>query len=89
MLLKLSQGSHIGVISLLEFGMDCDVHFAFSESPAACARRIQTRAAEFLTFIKEDCTTTQRTVDNIVKGVDELFQLYNQYLKVTVWFIAY
>ncbi|KAK3924512.1 Heat-inducible transcription repressor [Frankliniella fusca] len=49
------------------------------------AVRIQKRAAEFLTYIKQECVTTQVTIDNIVKGVDDLFRLYNQFLKARIF----
>jgi len=44
--------------------------------------KVQEQAAEFLVYIKQECVTTQVTIDNIIEGVDHLFQLYNQFLKV-------
>ncbi|XP_034249693.1 uncharacterized protein LOC117650394 [Thrips palmi] len=49
------------------------------------AVKIQQRAAEFLTFIKQECVTTQVTIDNVVRGVDDLFHLYNKFLKARIF----
>lgn len=49
-----------------------------------CAQEVQKKAAEFLSFVKDECTTTQKTVKAVIDGVDELFQLYNKYLQVFI-----
>ncbi|KAK3927031.1 Dual specificity mitogen-activated protein kinase kinase 1 [Frankliniella fusca] len=42
---------------------------------------IQRNAAEFFAFVKDICKTTETTIEKIVSGVDNLFKLYNDFMK--------
>lgn len=50
---------------------------------AEASVRLQNAAADLLSEIKGGCKTSQKAIDNIVKGTNRLFNIYLEVLKVT------
>ncbi|KAK3933150.1 Putative protein tag-278 [Frankliniella fusca] len=93
-LTEMATDSEIDLIDLPDGGEELsDEHLVVEDASDkgkshAYAVRMQERAAEFLTFIKQECVTTQVTIDNVVKGIDNLFELYNQFLKARIFSLS-
>ncbi|XP_052132175.1 uncharacterized protein LOC127751918 isoform X2 [Frankliniella occidentalis] len=49
------------------------------------AVKIQSKAAEFLAYVKDICKTTEIAIGRIVIEVDSLFKLYNDFLKTKLF----